>query len=169
LSGGGGTGGSGGSRDTGDPSSAFSTGLAGDGVLGELSATDAEQACVAAEEFLYGPDWQTGELELGCRVAAIRSITPTSDEEARQLCQQSVDDCVAYPSEDPADCSVPLGTECTATVAAYEACVNDAKSVFDSVPSCSGIALETTVDLTTFTPDSCVTMGSLCPAFGGGD
>jgi hypothetical protein len=168
-----------------DKPSGFHTGVPGDRPLGTATPQEAEQICQATETWARAQLAETKQRELACRIGAIgaaaggllgtggAAVMPI---EAQTTCRTVLDQCLAAaaPSSMPgmAMCQA-FPASCTATVAEYEACLNDVPPFVDktagNLPTCeslSPLSLLALASLISTVPASCQTFQMKCGVAG---
>ena len=180
-----GTAGSGGGSSAGSGSSmagasnsstgTFSSGLPGDKVLGTLTDDESAALCKKiSDSFADGTTVAKSVEDFTCRFSSILSalfMTPATDAALQAQCKSMYDTCIAGPSTSTETCKKPDAT-CTATVAEYDACVNDQLKALSQLgnilPTCDKITLASASTLLTGsgteTPASCQTVETKCPS-----
>jgi len=146
---GGGSGGtsSSGGAPSGNPGN-YSSGIAGDRLLGSLTDDEFAGLCKKLSDY-FSFSTPTGKnLELtSCRftsaVAALFTAEQT-DAALRTACQSSYDKCIASGTTATETCTKPPAT-CAATVAEYDLCLNDQvqalNQIESAVPSCDKLTV----------------------------
>jgi len=134
--------------------------------LGEL-CSDAQASFDAA-----GVTETSGELT--CRTAGIFAVVlfePQTDAELQQVCQETYDECVAEPLETEDDCAEM--SACAATVAEFEACVDEYPAYLERVamemPTCSELTMANLEQALSLDPEptpACGTLWDKCPESG---
>jgi hypothetical protein len=160
------------SQSNGDGDGTFSSGVPGSTRLSELSDRELDAFCERIEEFTTTPPVSTLSEEYLCRVAGMLQAAfagATTDAEARASCAATYDQCQASNTSSTTTCNRP-SPSCTATVAEYEACMNDMpgylEDTLEVLPTCETLTL---ADITSDTlpvpetPASCVTLQEKCP------
>lgn len=125
--------------------SAFSTGLPPNKGLGTLNPAEANQLCAATASYVASKARMT-TCQLEADAAAF--IQAKSDAEARTICKQQLDDCLAGASGNAGSADTgcqPPPASCTATVGEYETCLNDLSGAYDKalagLPNCDTLTL----------------------------
>jgi hypothetical protein len=164
---GGGTGGSG-------QSGGFMSSLPGSSQIGTLSMDQLQTLCDEFGAYSLNSSLGSDTKEITCRFSALLSAAftnPQTDSDLQAACQTAYDSCTTQSQQDM--CNTTPDPSCTATVAEYTACVNDATALLhatlDSIPSCSEVTL---ADLDsdggssdqTMTPASCQAVENECPS-----
>lgn len=168
-----------------DKPKGFSTGVDGNTPLGAASATEAGQICRATDNWARQQLADAKRREVACRLGAVTAAaagallpgaaggTPNINPvQLQSTCRLALDQCLAVPppSTTPsmATCQ-QLPANCMATVAQYEACVNDLPPFLDktaaTLPTCetlSPLALLSLASLLTTVPASCQTFQMKC-------
>ena len=180
-SGGMGTGGVSGGNSSGAGNSsagAFSPSVSGSEQLGDLSPSDTQKLCDDLQQYVSGAPFQAAESKFTCGVTGLLGTFAASDKTdagVQSACQTAYDDCLSTLKDTPPmttmGCQKP-DASCTATVAEYTACLNDAVKVFNTadIPSCSSLtadnvtgALLSVASLSKAKPASCTTYEMKCP------
>jgi hypothetical protein len=141
----GGDGGGGGTTPTGGQSGnsgPFSSGVEGSKKVSALTPQERQTFCAAEEKFFKA---NPAVATSACKLLAFLPVAfamPKSDAEARTLCQQAYDQCLAHPETAKCD---QQPTTCSATVSQAEACTSAAPAWFVSstatLPSCATLKL----------------------------
>ena len=139
----------GGSAPDASAAGAFSTGIAGTRTLGSITDSEMPALCSATAAFRQ----TMASKEDFCRMTSVMfagtaaTMGPTTDAELRQSCNTLYSSCVSGPGTTDAGangCLRPIGP-CTRTVADYETCMNDTKTVVrqlvSAVPSCDALTV----------------------------
>jgi len=170
-------GGSGGSSAAGAPatnSGSYSSGLPGDKVLGSLTDDEAAGLCKKLSDY-FSDDGPVGKNieDVGCRFSSLLTAlftNPPTDAALQASCKASYDTCVAVPSTTSETCTKP-DAACTATVAEYDACVNDElgalNQLLGSAPSCDEVTLASASNPLADAPQptaACQKIQSKCPS-----
>jgi len=142
-----------GGAPSGNPGS-YSSGIAGDRLLGSLTDDEFAGLCKKLSDY-FSVSTPTGKnLELvSCRftsaVAALFTAEPT-DAALRTACQSSYDKCIASGTTATETCTKPPAT-CAATVAEYDLCLNDQvqalNQIESAVPSCDKLTVASVTPL----------------------
>jgi hypothetical protein len=164
----------------------LSTGVDKSKPLGMVTPTEAEQICKSTELWARKAFAESKQRELTCKITALALVgagvfspdaAGTSDAQLQMTCVTTRDQCLAAatpgdPGGSAAMCEAfPAG--CTATVAEYEACLNDVPPFVDStaakLPSCETVnrlSLLALVALANDLPMSCRTFQTKCGGAG---
>lgn len=125
----------------------FDSGLPEDAPLESLDPSQLTEFCETGQEHLQETGLIAELAEALCAyygVIGVAFLAPETDAEARALCQQTYDACVAEPME-PSDCSEPTGSMCPVTVGEMEACMaaypEYVRSLRAAAPPCSELTL----------------------------
>jgi hypothetical protein len=156
----------GGSTSTG---SGFSSGLPDASTLDTLSPEELVGLCEASQEYLEKSASVAKATEGLCRyggafLAVLFEVE--TDAELRQLCAESYAECIAEPLEQE-PCA--MTSTCTATVAEFEACIDDYPALlasFDRIPACAELTLDDLAEVAEFMPDTpagCASLWEKCP------
>lgn len=152
---------------------AFFSGVPGNLTLGSLSNAQKQQLCQDTKAF-YNALGATLK-EVTCERVGIDAASGTmavTDAAARSTCQKAYDACVAQPvGMSSLSCDDTPDSTCVATVAEYEACLQDSgtnlASQYDALPPCQSL---TTVSLPSLgaggagpSPPSCTAFEQKCP------
>jgi len=155
-------------------SGSFSSGLPEDKQLGALTDAEAEALCKRIEGY-FADDTTVGKNvdEFLCRfTSALTALfaAPETDAALQSSCKSLYASCIASPTMSSGTCEKPDAT-CTATVAEYEACMNDQLALLNqlgsAVPSCDQITLSSSSTLLSGVgeaPASCQTLEAKCPS-----
>jgi hypothetical protein len=153
----------------------YASGIDGRTPLSGLSASDASRLCTSAQTWARDAIPLSKRAMLLCKSGALAAVVIRGSMERpgrlQQVCQQTYAGCIQHSDMAPAAISCPLaGPGCTATVADYEACLNDFPASFDrslaAIPSCDMLTLDAIFGLTTaasILPPSCVAFKMRCP------
>ena len=175
--GGSGPGGSGpgGSSAGGAPSGTgdFSSGIAGNQQLGSLSDSEIQGLCKKVGDYFSSGSAAVDVQELTCRFESAFGASfsgATTDAALQAACKTLYDQCIAAPTTTTETCNKP-DAGCTATVAEYEACVNDTatslSTVTKALPACDELTMASLGDLgsgaATDSPASCTSVKAKCP------
>ena len=166
-----------------DDPSKLSTGVDGSKAVGTVTPSEAEQICKSTETWAKRAIAEAKQKELTCRIGALvvaagglGGSTPSPEAQLRMACQTSFDQCMmaAFPdagSVAPMCQSFPAG--CTATVAEYEACLNDVPQFVDrtimNLPRCetlTQLSLISLLGLASTLPPTCQTFQMKCGGMG---
>jgi hypothetical protein len=151
----------------------FTSGLPADKQLTAL--TDAEKAsvCQKLSAYFSSPAVSKSFEEFLCRAesAAFALFSnPQTDAALQAACKPLYDQCIAAPVMTSESCDVQqVSSTCTATVAEYDACMNDFAKGLDQVlaaiPSCDKLTLASASQSPSgpSTPASCQTLQAKCP------
>src|SRR6187431_1778379 len=167
--------GSGGSGAAGAPSTSsgnYSSGVAGDKQLSSLSDQEVAGLCKKlGDYFTTGPVGKDLQ-DFSCRFAGLfAGFAAQSDAELRAACKTTYDACKAAPTKTESTCGKPEAS-CTATVAEYDACVNDSVKALaaleGALPSCDKLTLaflnSSDPGMSSDPPASCTILDSKCPS-----
>jgi hypothetical protein len=168
-----------------DKPSGFHTGVPGDKPLGMATPQEAQQICQTTETWARAQLAETKQRELACRIGAIGAAAggllgaggaTVMPMEAQTTCRTVLDQCLAAgpPSAMPGmTMCQAFPPSCTATVAEYEACLNDVPpfvdKTADNLPSCEGLnplSLLALASLISTVPASCQTFQMKCGVAG---
>jgi hypothetical protein len=170
-----------------DSNGKLSTGVDKDKPLGGVSPAEAEQICRSTEIWAKRAIAESKQKELTCRisglvVAGTAGLSPggmgttVSDAQLQMSCKATEDQCLATATPAPTGnagmCpAFPAG--CTATVAEYEACLNDVPPFVDqtasTLPRCetlNRLSLLSLLGLANSLPPSCRTFQMKCGGAG---
>jgi len=147
---GGGSGGNG-SSAAGAPATnpgSYSSGLPGDKVLGSLTDDEAAGLCKKLSDYFSDSGPVSKNIEdVSCRLSSVLTAlftNPPTDAALQASCKSLYDTCVAGPVTSSETCNKP-DAACAATVAEYDACVNDElgalNQLLGSAPSCDEVTL----------------------------
>ncbi|MEQ8280160.1 MAG: hypothetical protein RMA76_01335 [Deltaproteobacteria bacterium] len=148
----------------------FSAGVDGNKQVKDLTDSDAQTLCKAAEETAndFFDDNKDGFCKFSGAFAGIFAGSLGGD--AQSTCEMAVTQCESQASTEPAMCE-PMVTDCEATIAEIEACYNDSLDVAADLldkfagKSCADlIADESSLNITADTPASCVALEEKCPS-----
>jgi hypothetical protein len=162
----------------------LSTGVDGTKPLGMVTPAEADQICKRSQTWIAKAVAEDKQRQLGCRVAGLVAAVAGSglggggggggDAQLQAACKMASDTCLMMaPTTNPtmpASCqSFPAG--CTATVAEYEACLNDIPPTVDmtltALPTCDKVTtlgLLSLAGLANSIPMSCRTFQMKCSA-----
>jgi hypothetical protein len=168
-----------------DEPSGFSTGVDREKPLGTVTGPEAQSICDATQTWTREAIAQEKQQQLACKLSATVAAAlagglgggaggagaAATDAELRMTCQTAYDQCLATPppqSSGPATCrAFPAG--CTATVAEYEACLNDMPAFVDqtiaTLPSCetlNRLSLLAVLNIANTLPPTCRTFQMKC-------
>jgi hypothetical protein len=154
----------------------YASGFDGDRPLGGLTASELARMCKSVQS------WATAAIPLakretlicrsGALAAALLSDPRGGTSGLRAACERTYTGCLQQTENVPAAVTCPSpGPDCTATIAEYEACLNDFPASFDraieAVPSCDdltlGSLLQTGLSSRSILPPSCETYQQRCP------
>ena len=181
-SGGGAPGGSGagGSGAGGRPSSAsgdYSSGVPGDKQLGSLSEQEFQGLCKKLDDYFSTGPVAAGIEEFNCRMSGLFGAALSgaqTDAALQTACKPVYDACIAAPTMATSTCTKPDAT-CTATVAEYDACLNDSldalSTLQNALPSCDKLTVASLGSLGSLggatsaqESASCQTVKAKCPS-----
>ncbi len=156
----------------------FDPGVAGSAQLGSLSDSDTQKLCDELQQYVSGAPFMQAEGQLSCGAAGIAAAfmaTDMTDSGIQSACKSASDACTAALKDtNPMmtdTCDKP-DASCTATVAEYTACLNDAVNVLNTtnIPACSTLtkanlqtALLSLAGLAQGEPASCTAYEMKCP------
>ena len=155
-------------------SGSYSSGLAGDKVLGSLTEAEAAGLCKKLSDY-FSDDGPVGKSveDFSCRFSSALTAlftNPKTDAALQASCASLYATCTAAPTTTTETCSKP-DASCTATVAEYDACVNDQLDSLDqllsSVPACDKLTLASAATFfsgATQATASCETVQAKCPS-----
>jgi hypothetical protein len=159
----------------GDRSSRFASGIDGDRPLVDLTPAEAERLCTSAQTWAKDAIPLFKRAMLVCKSGALAALALAGGQHPGQfqaVCQQTYERCLERSGMTPAAVNCPTpGPGCTATVADYEACLNDFPASFDrtvaAIPSCDMLTLDA-IFTSGFTaaailPPSCAAFERSCP------
>ena len=168
--------------DDDDPTK-LSTGVDSNKPIGTVTPPEAEQICKSTEAWARRAIAEAKQKELTCRIGALVVAAGSlgaggavAEAELRMACQTSFDQCMmaAVPttgSVAPTCQGFPAG--CTATVAEYEACLNDVPPFVDrtimNLPPCetlTRLSLISLLGLASTLPPTCQTFQMKCGGMG---
>jgi hypothetical protein len=122
----------------------FSTGVTPSKPLNQLTPQETQKVCEDTAEHVSKSLQDAAFADLACRIAGLVAVLSVPEAQVQMACATAYSACKASPAAtevSPESCGSPQATECTATVAAYEACVNelpaDIKKIESSVASCA--------------------------------
>jgi len=151
----------------------FSSGLPADKQLGSL--TDAEKAALCqklSDYFSQGTISKSLE-EFTCRSSsalfALVLSGAQNDADLQTACKSAYEPCLSSPVMTSESCKVSeTGSTCTATVAEYDACMNDYAKSLDQLittfPTCDKLTLTSSSQIFALSePASCQTLQEKCP------
>ena len=166
-----------------DKPKALSTGVDGNKPLGTVTPGEAQSICNATQSWSNQTVTREKQQQLTCRLSstAIASLgargggmagAPVTDAQLQMTCQTAYDRCTMMPLP-PASTAAPtcqaFPATCTATVAEYEACLNDVPPFLDQtlamLPTCemlNRLSVLTILNLPNTLPASCKTFQSKC-------
>jgi hypothetical protein len=174
----GGSGPGGGSPGGGSPGGApstgstYSSGIAGDKQVGALTDQEFASMCQKFSDYFSTGAVGAAAEEITCRMGALFvGILAQSDAELQTTCKAVYDQCIAGPTMTEETCNKPDAT-CTATVAEYDACLNDAGKAFialpNALPTCDKATLTSLENLDLGSqgesPASCKIVETKCPS-----
>jgi hypothetical protein len=163
----------------------LSTGVEGSKPLGTVSPSEADQICKSTQTWIAKAVAEDKQRQLACRLGALAAAAGgaglggggagSSDAQLQATCKTAHDQCLmmapAAPTS-PASCQAfPAG--CAATVAEYEACLNDIPPTVDmtlaALPTCdrlTQLGLLSLLSLVNNLPATCRTFQMKCAAVG---
>ncbi|MEI9942570.1 MAG: hypothetical protein WDO69_35600 [Pseudomonadota bacterium] len=150
----------------------YSSGVSGDKQLGALTDQEFQGVCKNLSDYFSSGAVGKGFEEFTCRFEGLLAgVAAQTDAELQAACKATYDQCVAAPTTTTETCTKP-DASCTATVAEYDACVNDSAKALttlaNSIPSCDKLTMASlgmiAVDDSTATPASCTTLQTKCPS-----
>jgi hypothetical protein len=169
-----------------DKPAGLSTGVDGSKPIGMVTPTEADRICKSTEAWAKRAIAEDKQKQLFCRITALAAAAggglggggtgAASDTQLRMTCQSSLDQCMmistpAGGTASPMCQSFPAS--CTATVAEYEACLNDVPPFVDrtiaALPRCDSLtqlSLLSLLALTTTLPPTCQTFQMKCGGAG---
>ena len=156
----------------------FTTNVTPSKPLDQLTPQEAQKVCEATTKYVGKGFQDPAFTDLLCRVAGLLSIIEVPESEVKQACTAAYNECKAQPlpTDVPADaCENPEATDCTATVAEYEACVSelpdDIKAINAVVSSCDRAtknSLLALIAIPNLLGPACTALNKKCPSeFGG--
>jgi hypothetical protein len=169
-----------------DKPSGFRTGVDGSKTIGTATPAEAEQICRSTETWARAQLADSKQRELACRIEALGAaasglLAPGANPtvmpaQLQTTCRATLDQCLAAgaPSAMPSMAACPsFPPTCTATVAEYEACLNDVPPFVDksaaSLPTCetlNPVSLLALASLVSTAPASCQTFQMKCGVAG---
>jgi hypothetical protein len=150
----------------------FSSGVSGQKQLGSLTDQEFQGLCKKLSDHFSTGTIGQGVEEFTCRFAGLfAGATAQSDAALQAACKSAYDQCIAAPTTTEETCTKPDAT-CTATVAEYDACINDAAKALvalgNVLPACDKLTLTSLemIDLgeETEQPASCKVLETKCPS-----
>jgi hypothetical protein len=162
----------------GDPAAPprWTSGLDGERTLADLTAGETAQLCKSAQLWAKDAIPAYKRSTLVCKTSSVTAAVLLGalggTAALQSSCQKTYDGCIRKTDMPPAAIACPsAGADCLATVAEFEACLNDFPTSFDrtlaAIPACSELTLgrvaQTGVDAMSFLPDSCATYQARCP------
>jgi hypothetical protein len=165
-----------------DKPSRFHTGVDGSKPLGTATPQEAEQICKSTETWARAQLAETRQRELTCRIGAIVAASSgllgggaamVPPMQLQTTCRSTLDQCLAAGSAAQGAPSMAtcqsFPASCTATVAEYEACLNDVPAFVDKtssmLPTCetlNPLSLLALASLVSTLPPSCQTFQMKC-------
>lgn len=106
----------------------FSTNVTPSKPLNQLTPQETQKVCEATTTYVGKGLQDATFTDLVCRITGLVSVLSVPDAEVQMACTTAYNACKAAPAptEVPAGaCGSTQATDCTATVAEYEACVNE--------------------------------------------
>jgi hypothetical protein len=163
-----------------DEPSSFVTGVDRDKPLGTVTGPEAQAVCEATQSWSREAIPQEKQRDLTCKITATLAASVGTggggagaggEAQLRVACQMAYDQCTMAPL--PADTAPAMcqgfPTNCTATVAEYEACLNDLPPFVDQtlpmLPSCetlNAISILAVANLINTLPATCRTFQMKC-------
>lgn len=163
----------------------LSTGVDTNKPIGTVTPQEADQICKSTQTWAKQAIAEAKQRELTCRVTALALAAGgafagggmgANEAQLRMTCQTSFDQCMMAPvptsSTVPAMCQSFPAT-CTATVAEYEACLNDMPPFVDktleTLPKCetlTQLGLLSLLGLQSTLPATCQTFQTKCGGAG---
>jgi hypothetical protein len=149
------------------------TGVSGDKPLNTLSQDEATKVCKSVGDWSKRAFSEEKLKEIPCKLtAALFGALAGDAEQARMACTQTYNSCLqqpAMPSQQESTCGM-VDSNCTATVAEMEACLNELPKAFDdfaaALPSCDALGsgmMSMPFNLESLNPPACKTFESKCP------
>ena len=165
-----------------DKPSGFHTGVDGSKPLGTATPQEAEQICKSTDTWARAQLAESKRRELTCRIGAIAAASSgllggagamVPPMQLQTMCRSTLDQCLAAgsaPPSTPSTATCPsFPASCTATVAEYEACLNDVPPFVDKtasmLPTCetlNPLSLLALASLVSTLPQSCQTFQMKC-------
>jgi len=153
-------------------SGSYSSGIAGDKQLASLTDQEFAGLCKKLDDYFSTGTLNKSLQEFTCRFAGLfAGGAAQTDAELQAACKPAYESCIGGQTTTDHTCSKPEAS-CTATVAEYDACANDAAKQLaklgTALPSCDKLTASSlqTVDLgsSTQAPASCTLLTSKCPS-----
>jgi hypothetical protein len=153
----------------------YASGIDGQRPLAGLSASESGRLCTTAQTWARDAIPLFKRAMLVCKSGSLAAVVIKGSMQGpgrlQEVCQQTYDECLRHSDMAPAAISCPTaGPGCTATVADYEACLNDFPASFDrsiaAIPSCDMLTLDALFGITTaasILPPSCLAFKMKCP------
>jgi hypothetical protein len=154
----------------------YTSGLDGTRPLADLTAGETAALCKGAQLWAKDAIPAVKRATLVCKTSSVAAAVLTGalggTAALRAACQRTYDGCIQQTTMPPAAIMCPsAAADCAATVAEYEACMNDFPGAFDrtleAIPTCSALTLtsvvQTGLDAMSILPDSCATYQARCP------
>ncbi|MDX2021980.1 MAG: hypothetical protein SF187_17210 [Deltaproteobacteria bacterium] len=152
----------------------FSTNVTPSKPLNQLTPQEAQKVCEATTTYVGKGLQDATFTDLVCRIAGLVSVLNVPDAEVQATCTKAYNACKAAPApmELPTGaCGETQTTQCTATVAEYEACVNelpsDLKAINAVVASCDRATKNSVVALVAIPSllgPACTALNKKCPS-----
>ncbi|HEY4156577.1 MAG TPA: hypothetical protein VGM29_00710 [Polyangiaceae bacterium] len=154
---------------------AFTTGIPSSTPLASLSPAQATELCQETGQYLTN----SGGVPIICKLLAVETTLLSglggqmSDMQLQQQCTMQEMQCSTSPPQ-MSDCSNKQAepSTCTATIADYQACLNQVPGVLSalsaSLPACSALTAASSTQLLTglgtlMQPAACTTLDAKCP------
>lgn len=143
--------------------------------LDSLSSSEQDALCEATFEFLDSLLGNSGFGQIDCIVNGLQ-VAAFEEGDPVEACEEFVEDCEPDSTEldfDSGNCMVDVESDCRATVADFEACLNDSVDALDQ--AFSGISCDfagdpdAPVTPSAATPASCARLDDLCPEINASD
>jgi hypothetical protein len=169
-----------------DKPSRLSTGVDGSKPLGGTTPAEADAICKSTQTWAKQAFAAEKQKELTCRISSIGVAAAGTlagggqagnDAQLRMACKTAYDQCMTAPATDPSSNPAMcqgFPSSCTATVAEYEACLNDVPPFVDQtvamLPTCetvSQLSLLSLLAVANTLPPSCKTFQMKCGGAGG--
>src|SRR4051812_40220407 len=154
----------------------WTSGLDGDRPLADLTAGETAALCKSAQLWAKDAIPAYKRSTLVCKTSSVTAAVLTNPlagtPALRATCQRTYDGCIHATDMPPAAIACPsAGADCLATVAEFEACLNDFPASFDktliAIPACSdltlGAVVQTGLEGGNTLPDSCTVYQAHCP------
>lgn len=167
-----------------DEPSGFHTGVDGSKPLGTATPQEAEQICKSTDTWARAQLAESKRRELFCRIGAIAAASSgllggeggatVPPLQLQTTCRSNLDQCLAMsagalPATPSTATCQSFPASCTATVAEYEACLNDVPSFVDKtagmLPTCetlNPLSILALASLVSTLPPSCQTFQMKC-------